>query len=136
MPDRMSECSPNEEEGADHLVLEEGDASQRKAPSSAACLWDRVRSRLLRPKVNNGPLRQLWPVVHVTSSECLRHRLSVLRFRFGPFNSLKTLHRTKDYLNGISLAQQHLPRGAGKGIEHNVTLLIPDHRLKPGVSRK
>lgn len=55
MPGGMSECSPNEEEGADRLVSEEGDVSQRKAPSSGACLWDRVRSRLLRPKVNNGP---------------------------------------------------------------------------------
>lgn len=110
MPDRMSECSPNEEDGADQLVSEDGDASQRKAPSSGACLWDRVRSRLLRPKVNNGP--------------------GLLRLRFGPFNSLKTLHRTKDYLNGISLAQQHLPRGAGPaGRGQNITLSHHSHLI-------
>lgn len=56
MPGRMSQCGPNEEEeeGVDHPILEEGDLSQRKALSSGARLWDRVRSRLLRPKVNNS----------------------------------------------------------------------------------
>lgn len=56
MPERMSQRSPNEEEeeGVDHPTLEEGDLAQRKAPSSGARLWDRVRSRLLRPKVNNS----------------------------------------------------------------------------------
>lgn len=60
MPERMSECGPNEEEGVDQPASEEGDVSPRKAPSSGACLWDRVRSRLLRPKVKNGPVPELW----------------------------------------------------------------------------
>lgn len=55
MPGRMSQCGPNEEEeGVDHPISEEGGLSQRKAPSSGARLWDRVRSRLLRSKVNNS----------------------------------------------------------------------------------
>lgn len=54
MPERMSQCSPNEEEeGVDRPTLEDGDLSQRKAPSTGARLWDRVRSRLLRPKVKS-----------------------------------------------------------------------------------
>lgn len=55
MPERMSQFRPNEEEeGVDHPASEEGDLSQRKAPSPGARLWDRVRSRLLRPKVNSS----------------------------------------------------------------------------------
>lgn len=56
MPERMSQFRPREEEeeGVDHPASEEGDLSQRKAPSPGARLWDRVRSRLLRPKVNTS----------------------------------------------------------------------------------
>lgn len=57
MPESMSQCGPNEEEeGVDRPILEDGDLSQRKAPSSGARLWDRVRSRLLRPKVKKTAL--------------------------------------------------------------------------------
>lgn len=55
MPETMSESNPNEEESGDQAVLEEdGDAAPRKTPSTGARLWDRVRGRLLRPKVKTG----------------------------------------------------------------------------------
>lgn len=55
MPETMSETNPNEEESGDQAVLEEdGDAAPRKTPSTGARLWDRVRGRLLRPKVKTG----------------------------------------------------------------------------------
>lgn len=55
MPGRMSQCGPREEEEQEE---QEEDGSERKAPSSGARLWDRVRSRLLRPKVKPGSDRR------------------------------------------------------------------------------
>lgn len=55
MPERMSECKPNEEESVDQasnsLEGEEGDTAPRKPQSTGARLWDRVRSSVLRRKV-------------------------------------------------------------------------------------
>lgn len=61
MPERMSQLRPREEEeeeGVDQPASQEGDLSQRKAPGPGARLWDRVRSRLLRPKVNSSSERR------------------------------------------------------------------------------
>lgn len=61
MPETMSETNPNEEESGDQAVLEEdGDAAPRKTPSTGARLWDRVRGRLLRPKVKTGTVSCGW----------------------------------------------------------------------------
>jgi len=52
MPERMRDSNPKEEESVDQVSggrEEEGDTAQRKPP---ARLWDRVRSGLIRPKVN------------------------------------------------------------------------------------
>lgn len=68
MPERMSQCSPDEEEeeeGVGRPVLEDGDSSQGRAPSSGARLWDRVRSRLYGPKVNNSPEPLPLPHLHL-----------------------------------------------------------------------
>lgn len=54
MPERMSESNPTEEESGDQAsrsLEEEGDTAPRNPPSTGARLWDRVRGRLLRPKV-------------------------------------------------------------------------------------
>lgn len=52
MPEKMNESS--EEESVDltnSRTEDEGDVNARKAASTGARLWDRVRSSLLRPKV-------------------------------------------------------------------------------------
>lgn len=54
MPGNMSQCNSNEE-GAFQTVgalEEEVELAPRKLASTGARLWDRVRSSLLRPKVN------------------------------------------------------------------------------------
>lgn len=54
MPGRMSESSPSEEDAgnqASRSLEEVGDLAQRNPSSTGARLWDRVRGRLLRPKV-------------------------------------------------------------------------------------
>ncbi|XP_044220355.1 PH_BCR_vertebrate and RhoGAP_Bcr domain-containing protein isoform X2 [Thunnus albacares] len=59
MPERMSESTPNEEsvDQANSGLEEEEDAAPRKLPSTGARLWDRVRSSLLRPKLDPQTLQ-------------------------------------------------------------------------------
>lgn len=52
----MSESSPAEDESG---LEEEGDSTARKPPSTGARLWDRVRGRLIKPKVKTGKLDAL-----------------------------------------------------------------------------
>ncbi len=56
----MGESNPNEDESVDQVsngVEEEGDAAPRRPAGTGARLWDRVRSSLLRQKVNARTVR-------------------------------------------------------------------------------
>ncbi|XP_077417686.1 breakpoint cluster region protein isoform X2 [Vanacampus margaritifer] len=54
MPERMSECNSNEESVYETIsaLEEEVNVAPRKSPTTGARLWERVRSSLLRPKLD------------------------------------------------------------------------------------
>lgn len=86
---RMSESDCNEEESS---LEEEGDTSPRKTRNTGARLWDRVRSRLLRPKVtgvmSKENIRYFPDSSHSRSFPCLQVNVQCL-LRVGMYNASK-----------------------------------------------